>query len=125
MAKALVIGAGPAGCASTHFLTNLGHEVTLIERAPERRALEAIASAGMALDVNTSGLRRPAREIYPSVRMLRRARSLGIDITFGSDAHEPKLVGESFAEAVAQVRAAGYTQFRRYTQRRFELLPLP
>ena len=34
MAKALVIGAGPAGCASTHFLTNLGHDVTLIERAP-------------------------------------------------------------------------------------------
>ena len=34
MAKVLVIGAGPAGCASTHFLTNLGHEVTLIERAP-------------------------------------------------------------------------------------------
>jgi UDP-galactopyranose mutase len=34
LAKALVIGAGPAGCASTHFLTNLGHDVTLIERAP-------------------------------------------------------------------------------------------
>ena len=34
MAKALVIGGGPGGCASTHFLTNLGHEVTLIERAP-------------------------------------------------------------------------------------------
>jgi len=34
LAKALVIGAGPAGCASTHFLTELGHEVTLIERAP-------------------------------------------------------------------------------------------
>ena len=30
LAKALVIGGGPGGCASTHFLTNLGHEVTLL-----------------------------------------------------------------------------------------------
>ena len=28
-------------------------------------------------------------------------------------------------EAVAQVREAGYTHFRRYTQRKYELLPLP
>ena len=34
MAKILVIGGGPAGCASSHFMTNLGHDVTLIEKAP-------------------------------------------------------------------------------------------
>ena len=106
-------------------IKKFGHRPTKDYEPLERRALEAIAGAGMALDVNTSGLRRPAKEIYPSVRMLRTARSLGIEITFGSDAHEPKLVGESFTEAVAHVRSAGYTQFRRYTQRRFDLLPLP
>src|SRR5204863_7285680 len=88
-------------------------------------ALEAVAKAGMALDVNTAGLRRPAKEIYPSPRMLRSARALGIGITFGSDAHEPHLVGESFVDAVALVKAAGYTHFRRYLKRSFDLVPLP
>lgn len=91
----------------------------------ERRALEAVAAAGMALDVNTSGLRRPAREIYPSERLLRMAREMEIGITFGSDAHEPRHVGEDFARAVALVREAGYTHFRRYARRTYEPVPLP
>jgi histidinol-phosphatase (PHP family) len=106
-------------------IKKFGHRPTKDYEPLERRALEAVSKAGMALDVNTSGLRRPAKEIYPSLRMLKIARSMGVDITFGSDAHEPKLVGESFPEAMAQVRAAGFTHFRRYTQRRFDLLPLP
>lgn len=32
MAKILVIGGGPAGCASAHFMTMSGHDVTLIEK---------------------------------------------------------------------------------------------
>jgi UDP-galactopyranose mutase len=33
MAKFLVVGGGPAGCASAHFLTRAGHQVDLIERS--------------------------------------------------------------------------------------------
>jgi histidinol-phosphatase (PHP family) len=91
----------------------------------ERKALEAVADAGMALDVNTSGLFRPAKEIYPSLRMLKTARSMGIDVTFGSDAHDPGRVGDRFEDAVALVREAGYTEFRRYTARAFVKVPLP
>lgn len=91
----------------------------------ERRALEAIAAAGMALDVNTSGLRRPANEIYPSPRILKAAREMGIGITFGSDAHEPRHVGEAFDRAVALVKSAGYTHLRRYARRKYDLVPLP
>ena len=120
--------------AETRFFDIVGHPDVIKKfghRPPgdyeplERRALEAVAKAGMALDVNTSGLRRPAREIYPSLRMLKAAREMGIGITFGSDAHEPKLVGESFDEAVALVRSAGFTHFRRYSRRAFDLVPLP
>jgi len=106
-------------------IKKFGHRPQKDYEPLERRALEAVAEAGMALDVNTSGLRRPAKEIYPSLRILKAARAMGIDITFGSDAHEPALVGESFALAVGQAREAGYTRFRRYAGRRFELVPLP
>lgn len=122
------------GLAGTRLFDILGHPDVIkkfghrpsSDWAPiERRALEAVAKAGLALDVNTSGLRRPAKEIYPSARMLRTARELGIGITFGSDAHEPGHVGESFKEAVEAVRAAGYTSYRVYTKRRFEERALP
>jgi histidinol-phosphatase (PHP family) len=123
-----------AGLAATGLFDIVGHPdvIKKFGHRPERDyaslelgALRAVAKAGMALDVNTSGLRRPAKEIYPSLRILRAAREMGIGITFGSDAHEPKLVGESFPEAVALVRSAGYTHFRRYSKRAFELVPLP
>jgi len=106
-------------------IKKFGHRPASDYEPLERRALEAVAKAGMALDVNTSGLARPAKEIYPSLRILKTARSMGIDITFGSDAHDPKRVGDCFADAVALAKQAGYTQFRRYSQRRFDLLPLP
>ncbi len=90
----------------------------------ERAALEAVARAGMALDVNTSGLRRTVAEIYPSLRILRTAREMGIGIVFGSDAHQPGEVGMDFDRALAHVRAAGYTHCRRYAGRRHETVPL-
>lgn len=90
----------------------------------ERRALEAVARAGMALDVNTSGLRRPANEIYPSLRMMKAAREMGIGITLGSDAHEPRHVGEAFDRAVGLAKQAGFTELRRYSRRKFDRVPL-
>lgn len=105
-------------------IKKFGHRPTEDYAPLERRMLDAVAKSGMALDVNTSGLRRPAKEIYPSLRILKAARERGIDITFGSDAHDPRQVGESFPEAIAHAKAAGYEKFRRYTQRHFELLPL-
>lgn len=106
-------------------IKKFGHRPDRDYEPLERRALEAVARAGMALDVNTSGLGRPAKEIYPSLRMLKAARVMGIDITFGSDAHDPKRVGDCFGLAVALAKEAGYTEFRRYTQRRFERVRMP
>lgn len=97
-----------------------GHRPSRDYAAMELEALDALAGAGMALDVNTSGLRRPAKETYPSLRILRAARERGIGITFGSDAHEPGHVGEAFGEAVALAREAGYATWRRYAGRRYE-----
>lgn len=83
-----------------------------------RPALEAVKRAGMALDVNTSGLRNPCQEIYPSRRMLEIAREMDIPVTLGADAHKPEHVGEGFPEAVALLRSVGYTTIQRYTARK-------
>ncbi|MBI2933301.1 MAG: histidinol-phosphatase HisJ family protein [Planctomycetes bacterium] len=88
------------------------------------RTLQAVKKAKMALDVNTSGLRRACREIYPSRRFLELARELDVPVTLGSDAHDPQHVGQDFDSAVELLRSVGYTQVMRFTRRRAEAVPL-
>ena len=82
--------------------------------------LAAAAAAGCAIELNTAGLRKDCREIYPSLELLRIAREKNVPITFGSDAHAPKEVGLNFPEALALARDAGYTEARRFKLRQHE-----
>lgn len=84
------------------------------------RFLQAVKRHDLALELNTGGLRKDCREIYPSPRLVHLAAQLGIPITFGSDAHAPAEVGLNFAEAVQLARSAGYTHYCRFTERRRE-----
>jgi histidinol-phosphatase (PHP family) len=70
--------------------------------------LQAARRAGTAVELNTAGLRKPCREIYPSLTLLTRACQVGVPITFGSDAHAPGEVGLNLADAVLWARQAGY-----------------
>lgn len=88
-------------------------------------ALDRIAAAGMAIEINTSGARHLAGEMYPSLALLSWARERGIGLTFGSDAHLPIRVGEGFLAAVSLARTAGFTTSRIYERRRFREIPLP
>lgn len=89
-----------------------------------RRFLAAVREAGVAIELNTAGLRKDCREIYPSRAILETAFALGVPITFGSDAHAPGEVGADFDQAVALARSVGYTQSLRFTRRRREVTPL-
>jgi histidinol-phosphatase (PHP family) len=82
--------------------------------------LRAAKSHGVAIELNTGGLRKDCREIYPSLAILRMAEQEHVPITFGSDAHAPEEVGLNMAEAVQLACTAGYTHWLRFTQRRAE-----
>ena len=82
------------------------------------RFLETAQKKNVAIELNTAGLRKECREIYPSRAFLQLARQHKIPITFGSDAHAPSEVGSAFAEAIALARAVGYTHSCRFDQRR-------
>lgn len=84
----------------------------------------AARAAGVAIELNTAGLRKECREIYPSRALLEAAFAAGVPITFGSDAHAPEEVGADFDRALALARAVGYTRWVRFTQRRREEVPL-
>jgi len=80
--------------------------------------LNAAKKHACALDVNTAGLRKDCKEIYPSRQILQLAFRKGIPITFGSDAHAPEEVGMNFNEAVELARSVGYRQCVRFARRK-------
>jgi histidinol-phosphatase (PHP family) len=86
-----------------------------------RRVLKAAKASGTAIELNTAGLRKDCREIYPSRAILETAHELGVPITFGSDAHAPGEVGADFEAAVALARSVGYAECLRFTRRRREV----
>ena len=85
-----------------------------------RAFLQAAKTHGAAIELNTAGLRKDCKEIYPSPRILRMAAEIGLPITFGSDAHAPAEVGMNFTEAVQLARSTGYTHYSRFTRRERE-----
>jgi histidinol-phosphatase (PHP family) len=88
-------------------------------------ALDRVAKAGMGIELNTSGLRKPVGEIYPSPLIVSLACEREIPICFGSDAHRPEDVGYGFDLALRLAYEAGYKGYFRVSQRSKILTPLP
>ncbi|MEY2409862.1 MAG: histidinol-phosphatase family [Verrucomicrobiota bacterium] len=88
-----------------------------------KRFLETVRRQGLALELNTAGLRKDCREIYPSPALMRIAADLAVPITFGSDAHAPVEVGFHFADAIALARDHGYTHSCRFNKRERAMAP--
>jgi histidinol-phosphatase (PHP family) len=87
--------------------------------------LDRIALKGMALEVNTSGLRKPVGEVYPSREILLMAKERDIPICLGSDAHSPKEVGWMFEGAIQLLKELGFRHHVRFKNRKGSLYPLP
>jgi histidinol-phosphatase (PHP family) len=81
--------------------------------AAARAALRAVAAAGMCIELNTGGLRKPIGETFPGPGLLAEARDLRIPLVFGSDAHKPRDVGYGFDRAAKLACAAGYRELQR------------
>lgn len=90
-----------------------------------RPVLEAAARRGVAIELNTAGLRKDCREIYPARSILELACELGVPITFGSDAHRPEEVGADFSAAIVLARSVGYRESLRFAGRRAAPVPIP
>lgn len=87
-----------------------------------KNALKAIKSSNMVLELNTAGLRKPCKEIYPSQNLLKIAYELDIPITFSSDAHAIGQVGFKYNEAIELAKNIGYTKAVTFKQREQKLI---
>ncbi len=78
------------------------------------RVLDAIAAAGLVLEINTSGWDKPCAEQYPSLEILRGAARRGIALTVGSDAHSPGDVGRKFDRLRGLLAQLGVSTLARF-----------
>jgi histidinol-phosphatase (PHP family) len=88
------------------------------------KILEVAAQNQTAIEINTSGLRKPVKEIYPSLHILKLARKKGVPICFGSDAHNPSEVGFNFDNAISLAKEAGYRRFCLFKERKAIEVPI-
>jgi histidinol-phosphatase (PHP family) len=83
-------------------------------------ALKAIIESGTVLEVNSSGLRYPGAETYPSATVVERFRELGGErVVVGSDAHSRGSFAARLDESYGHLAAAGFEAltFRRDAER--------
>lgn len=85
-----------------------------------RDFLAAVVRSGCAIELNTAGLRKDCREIYPERKLLQLAFENHIPITFGSDAHAPGEVGADLNQAIDLARSVGYSETCRFNRRQRE-----
>jgi histidinol-phosphatase (PHP family) len=85
---------------------------------------DAIAAAGVAVEVSTAGLRKPVGELYPHPEFLAACRERDIPVTLGSDAHSPDVVGRDFDRARELLRSAGYETVTIFERRQARQEPL-
>lgn len=85
---------------------------------------DAIADAGIAVEVSTAGLRKPVGELYPHPDFLGACRARDVPVTTGSDAHSPEVVGRDFDRARELLRSAGYETVTVFEHRHARQEPL-
>lgn len=85
-----------------------------------RKTAQVFKECGVAIEINTSGLRKPVKEIYPSLDNLKIYADVGVSLIFGSDSHDPKDVGRDFEEAMSLAREAGFSEYVLFRGREIE-----
>jgi histidinol-phosphatase (PHP family) len=87
--------------------------------------IEKIGRKKLTVEVNTSGYTHPAKEAYPSLDIMKKCCKEGVEITVGSDAHDPEGIGQYYDIVLPLIRKAGYRQITVFTKRKRSGLPLP
>ena len=88
-------------------------------------ALDAIAAAGMAAELNTSGWHVPACEAYPSPDIVRGCFERGIPMLVTADAHTPANIVRSFKRGYRLLRETGYQEVASFWRRSLRCQPMP
>jgi histidinol-phosphatase (PHP family) len=104
-----------------------GRERPLPRRDPRffyEPLIEAVTESGIAIEVSTAGLRKPAGEIYPAPALMEMCVEAGAVFALSSDAHTPDQVGFEYGRAVDFLEGFGIDRICVFHGRERRLEPL-
>lgn len=90
---------------------------TLIEPA-----IKEIKKAGVCVELNSAGYRKPCAELYPSDEIMELLAFYDVPITFSSDAHSVEQVGANMDKAIEKARQFGYSKACIFRDRQRQML---
>jgi histidinol-phosphatase (PHP family) len=88
------------------------------------RSLDRIAATGVAMEINTSGVKKALPEMNPSPAQLVMMRERGIPVVIGADAHVPQRVGDGYVFALNLLRDSGYENVSFFIDRKRQDVPI-
>ena len=87
----------------------------VMEKAIE--TLRLVKKNDLVVEINTSGLRKKAKEQYPSIDIIKHIYDLDIPILLGSDAHKPIEVAYEFKSITKMLKDIGFNRFAHFKKR--------
>ncbi len=88
------------------------------------RVAEAARANDLVVEINMSGMDKPAGEQYPTEEFLAALNRHAVPVTAGSDSHKPKQVGRYFDRALELLSRAGYDEVIYFDKRDRIKVPL-
>ncbi len=89
------------------------------------RSLDRIAATGVAMELNTSGVKKALPEMNPSPAQLAMMCERGIPVVIGADAHVPQRVGDGCITALNLLHEIGYQNVSFFIDRKRQDVPIP
>jgi histidinol-phosphatase (PHP family) len=87
-------------------------------------AVDGIAEAGVAVELSTAGLRKPAGEMYPAPAFLEMCLQADVPVALSSDAHRPEDVGADYDRALELLEQLGVRELCVFERRTRRLEPI-
>jgi histidinol-phosphatase (PHP family) len=87
-------------------------------------AVDGIAESGIAVELSTAGLRKPAGELYPARAFLEMCVDAGVPVALSSDAHRPEDVGADYPRALETLDELGVRELCVFDRRVRRLEPI-
>ncbi|MBP9854294.1 MAG: histidinol-phosphatase HisJ family protein [Candidatus Omnitrophica bacterium] len=106
--------------AHCDLVKKFGNRATIDLTDEITKTAQVFKETGVAIEINTSGWRKPCKEQYPAENCLKIYAAHQIPLTFGSDAHDPVDVGADFTRAYDLVKACGFKEYVIFNQKKIE-----
>ncbi|MEO5914925.1 MAG: histidinol-phosphatase [Luteolibacter sp.] len=88
------------------------------------RSLDRIAATDIAMELNTSGVKKTLPEMNPSPSQLLLMRERNIPVVIGADAHTPQRVGDGYVKALNLLLDTGYSEVSFFIDRQRQSVPI-